>query len=156
LPPTSVSFSAAPSALTLAGRPSSLNENRFTPRGARSCRVGIGSAQSGVGPSTNRLTSSLGLSVATSTVTVDSPSRLTLRIVRGFGSPIRAGFGTISSAAASVLSSALATLAKASSMLASAGMHSFAHTAKLTVARSVIGLSALVAAIRSGSTTCSL
>src|SRR5437899_2977891 len=55
-PPTSVSLSAAPSGLTPGGRPSSSNAKRFTPGGPCSTSFGTGNAQSGVGPSTNRLT----------------------------------------------------------------------------------------------------
>src|SRR5258705_535892 len=61
--------------------------------------------------------------------TVDFPSRLTSRMVNGLGSPTLAGLGTVSSAANSALSSVLATLAMASSALASTGMQSFSHTA---------------------------
>src|ERR1700722_6806730 len=127
-PPTSVNFSAAPSGLVPGGRPSSSKENRLTPGGLCSTGVGIGSAQSGVGPSTNKLTS-LASGVATSTRTVDLPSRLTSRMVSGLGSPTLAGFGPVSSAADSALSSVLATLVKASSGLASTGMQSFSQTA---------------------------
>src|SRR5204863_353913 len=78
---------------------------------------GIGSAQSGVGPSTYRLTSFVS-GALTSTSTFLSPSRLTSRIVIGVASPIFAGFGTVSSAAARLPSSVLATLEKVSSLLA--------------------------------------
>jgi hypothetical protein len=50
-------------------------------------------------------------------------------MVSGLGSPIVAGFGTVSRAANSALSSVLATLVKASSALASTGMQSFSQTA---------------------------
>src|SRR5712672_3341872 len=127
-PPTRVNFSAAPSGFAPGGRPSSSNSKRLTPGGLCSSNVGTGSAQSGVGPSTNRLTS-LASGAATSTRTDDLPSRLTSRIVSGLGSPILAGFGTVSRAANSALSSVLATLAKASSATASTGMQSFSQTA---------------------------
>ena len=57
LGPTSVNFSAAPSGLAPGGSPSRSNAKRFTPGGLGSTGSGTGSAQSGVGPSTNRLTS---------------------------------------------------------------------------------------------------
>src|ERR1700722_2831888 len=127
-PPTSVNFSAAPAGLAPGGRPSSSKAKRLTPGGLCSSKFGIGSPQSGVGPSTNRPTSLLS-GATTSTSTVDLPSRLTSRMVSGFGSPILAGLGTLSSAANSALSSVLATLAKASSALASTGMQIFSQTA---------------------------
>src|ERR1700686_3475075 len=127
-PPTSVNLSAAPSGLAPGGRPSSSKAKRLTPGGLCSSRAGTGSAQSDVGPSTNRLTS-LASGVTTSTQTVDLPSRLTSRMVSGLGSPILAGFGTVSRAANSALSSVLATLVNASSTSASTGMHNLSHTA---------------------------
>src|SRR5262249_2064188 len=113
-PPTSVSFSEAPSGVAPGGRPSSSKMKRFTPGGPCSSSFGIGSAQSGVGPSTNRLTS-LESGALTSTSTLLSPSRLISRIVIGAGSPIFTGFGTASSAAARLPSSVLAPLPKGSS-----------------------------------------
>src|ERR1700738_5733110 len=127
-PLTSVSLSAAPSGLTPGGTPSSSKAKRLTPGGLCSSNFGTGSPQSGVGPSTNRLTS-LASGLTTSTSTVDLPSRLTSRMVSGLGSPTLAGFGTVSSAANRALSSVLATLLMASSALASTGMQSFSHTA---------------------------
>src|SRR5262249_15551393 len=114
--PTSVSFKAAPSALMPGGTPSRGNEKRFTPGGLCSASFGTGRPQSGVGPSTKRSTRRSS-GVTTSTTTRDLPSRLTSRIVSGFGSPMLAGFGTVSRAANSALSSVLATLLKASSAL---------------------------------------
>src|SRR6476659_6179927 len=154
-PPIRVNFSAAPSAFASGGKPSSSNSKRLTPGGPLSSNFGIGSAQSGVGPSTNRLTSFPSGAVA-STSTFEFPSRLTSRIVSGLGSPTLAGFGTVSSAADSAPSSVLATLAKVSSLLASTGIQSFSQTAYWISARSVTGLSLLLATMRSGSTTCCL
>src|SRR4029077_20042692 len=108
--------------------PSSSNSKRLTPGGPRSSNFGIGSAQSGVGPSTNRLTS-FPSGAVTSTSTLVFPSRLTSRMVSGLGSPTLAGFGTVLSASDKLASSVLATLAKASSALASTGMQSFSQTA---------------------------
>ena len=101
---------------------------RVIPGGLCSSSFGTGSAQSGVGPSTNRLTARVS-GTTTSTSTVDFPSRLTSRMVNGLGSPTLAGLGTVSSAANSALSSVLATLVMASSALASTGMQSFSQTA---------------------------
>src|SRR6187399_2627610 len=127
-PPTSVSLSAAPSALAPGGRPSSSKAKRLTPGGLCSTSLGTGSAQSGVGPSTNRLTS-LASGAVTSTSTLLFPSRLTSRMVSGLGSPTLAGFGTVLSASERLPSSVLATLAKASSALASTGMQILSQTA---------------------------
>src|ERR1700733_3117958 len=127
-PPTSVSLSAAPSGLAPGGRPSSWKLKRLTPGGLCSTGSGTGSAQSGVGPSTNRLTCSASGAV-TSTSTADFPSRLTSRMVSGLGSPTLAGLGTVSRAANNALSSVLATLVKGSSALASTGIQSFSQTA---------------------------
>src|SRR4051812_47103242 len=126
--PTSVNFSAAPSGLTPGGSPSSSKENRFTPGGLGSTGAGMGSAQSGVGPSTNRLTVRAS-GTTTSTTTFLGPSRLTSRMVSGLGSPMVAGLGTVSSAARKLASSVEATLLKPSSARASTGMQSFSHTA---------------------------
>src|ERR1700692_1721735 len=127
-PPTSVILRAAPSGLVPGGMPSSSKAKRLTPGGLCSSNFGTGSAQSGVGPSTNRLTVRAS-GESTSTSTVDLPSRLTLRMVSGLGSPTLAGLGTVSSAANSALSSVLATLVKVSSAFASTGMQIFSHTA---------------------------
>src|ERR1700682_246547 len=96
-PPTSVSLSAAPSGLAPGGRPSSSNAKRLTPGGLSSTRFGTGNAQSGVGPSTNRLTS-LASGAVTSTSTLALPSRLTSRMVSGLGAPILAGGGAVGTA----------------------------------------------------------
>ena len=68
------------------GRPSRSNAKRFTPGGPCSINFGTGSAQSGVGPSTNTLTSPLP-GATTSTSTPFLPSRFTSRMVSGLGSP---------------------------------------------------------------------
>src|SRR5260370_33084467 len=127
-PLTSVSLSAAPSGLTPGGTPSSSKAKRLTPGGLCPSNFGTGNPQSGVGPSTNKLTG-LASGETTSTRTVDLPSRLTSRMVRGLGSPTLSGFGAVSSAASSALSSGLAVLVKGSSMLASTGMQIFSQTA---------------------------
>src|SRR5260370_40179760 len=129
-PPTSVSLSAAPSAVAPGGRPSSSKTKRFTPGGLSSTSLGTGNAQSDVGPSTNRLTS-LASGAVTPTSTFALPSRLTSRMVSGLGSPILACLGTVSSAADSSASEVLATLAKASSALASTAMKSFSQAGKV-------------------------
>src|ERR1700722_17489222 len=108
--------------------PSSSKVKRLTPGGPCSTSFGTGSPQSGVGPSTNRLTV-LASGERTSTNTVDLPSRLTSRMVSGLGSPTDAGLGTVSSAADKTLSSVLATLAKVSSVVASTGIQIFSQTA---------------------------
>src|SRR3954468_2069246 len=138
-PPTSVSFSAAPSGLAPGGRPSRSNKKRLTPGGPCSSSFGTGSAQSGVGPSTNRLTS-LASGAATSTSTPVLPSRLTSRMVSGLGSPMVAGFGTASSAADSVESSVLAPRGRAGGVLPPPGSEGFSHPAYLLSARTSPGL----------------
>src|SRR5271163_566217 len=108
--------------------PSSSKAKRLTPGGPCSRSFGTGSAQSGVGPSTNKLIV-LASGEITSTRTVDLPLRLTSRMVSGLGSPTDDGFGTVSSAANRTLSSVLATLENVSSVLASTGMQIFSQTA---------------------------
>src|ERR1700739_3570615 len=105
-PTTSVSFRAAPSGSAPGGTPSSSKTKRFTPGGLFSSSFGTGKPQSGVGPSTNRLTGRAS-GVTTSTSTCDLPSRLTSRIVSGFGSLTLAGLGIVSGAAEQAPSSVL-------------------------------------------------
>src|SRR5437867_725637 len=73
LPATAVSATGMPSYVTPGGAPSSAKAKRCKPAGAPSTAFGTGSAQSGVGPSANRVTRAPA-GAATSTMTRRPPA----------------------------------------------------------------------------------